>query len=570
MTCKARTLFGVSMNIELEQTLLRLVLVLIGTAYGLTVSYLGVFEEGFLAPVVALGYFYVAISAVSILHVYFWPDGREWRHSLYMWADILVTSIVMHYFGKYGSPFFVMYLWLTVGNGFRYGYKELIHCAGVSVCGFIVMCLYTPYWREEFLLSIAGVMLLSIIPMYVAIMLKRLQEEKEKAEQANREKTRFLANVSHEIRTPLNAVVGFSSVLERETDREEQAKLACGIRDASASLMSLVEGVLDFSRIEAGHVEINSGPLDLHGLVHSVAGMFSIQAEQSGIQCVTDIDAALPQHVTGDIDRLRQVLVNLMGNAVKFTTEGEVRLRVGRLHTEAHGEQIQFEVIDTGIGIPGPVQSRIFERFLQADDSVHRRYGGTGLGTAIAKRLVDLMGGQIGVESEELKGSRFWFHIPLVPAENADSSVTDSCDDASRQQDEPDRLNVLVTDDCRLNRRVMKAMLDDMGVGSDFASSGPMALEKLRDGVYDLLVLDIQMPGMSGFDVIELYQSRNTTGKLVPILVVTGDATAEIYNRCDELGVSQFLLKPVDHEKLRHALATLVPPTGGEANPGLA
>jgi CheY-like chemotaxis protein/anti-sigma regulatory factor (Ser/Thr protein kinase) len=338
--------------------------------------------------------------------------------------------------------------------------------------------------------------------------------------------------------------------------------------------MSLVEGVLDFSRIEAGHVEINSEPLDLHDLVHSVAGMFSMQAEQSGIQCVTDIDAALPQHVTGDIDRLRQILVNLMGNAVKFTTEGEVRLRVGRLSSDAHGEQIQFEVIDTGIGIPGPVQARIFERFLQADDSVHRRYGGTGLGTAIAKRLVDLMGGQIGVESEEHKGSRFWFRIPFLAAQGADGSVTDSCDtlqgDVSLPQEERNRLNVLVTDDCRLNRRVMKAMLDDIGVDSDFASSGPMALEKLRDSAYDLLALDIQMPGMSGFDVIELYQSRNTTGKLVPILVVTGDATAEIYDRCHQLGVSQFLLKPVDPEKLRHALATLVPPAGCEANPGLA
>ena len=559
-----------SRNVELEQAGMRLLLVVSGVLYTVFLALMDKLEGGFSHPVIVLGVSYTIFSLIIIFQTYLYPEGARWRHTVYMACDVALVCVLLYLLGEYGVPFFAVYLWLTVGNGFRYGYKELNLCAIMSLTGFIIVVNVTPFWDEALLFTIMGIILLSIIPMYVAIMLKRLQEEKEKAEQANREKTRFLANVSHEIRTPLNAVVGFSSVLERETDREEQAKLACGIRDASASLMSLVEGVLDFSRIEAGHVEINSEPLDLHGLVHSVAGMFSIQAEQSGIQCVTDIDAALPQHVTGDIDRLRQVLVNLMGNAVKFTTEGEVRLRVGRLHTEAHGEQIQFEVIDTGIGIPGPVQSRIFERFLQADDSVHRRYGGTGLGTAIAKRLVDLMGGQIGVESEELKGSRFWFRITLVPAENTDSSVTDSCDDASWQQNEPNRLNVLVTDDCRLNRRVMKAMLDDMGVGSDFASSGPMALEKLRDGVYDLLVLDIQMPGMSGFDVIELYQSRNTTGKLVPILVVTGDATAEIYDRCDELGVSQFLLKPVDHEKLRQALATLVPPAGCEANPGLA
>ena len=332
---------------------------------------------------------------------------------------------------------------------------------------------------------------------------------------------------------------------------------------------------IDSEQVPGVLEQLKTMDLDFRGL-HIFSGSQNlrperlIEAQNATFELACRIAPEVPDQVLGDPGRLRQVMINLMGNAVKFTTKGEVRLRVRMLQTESHGEQIQFEVIDTGIGIPEPVQSRIFERFLQADDSVQRRYGGTGLGTAIAKRLVDLMGGQIGVESEELKGSRFWFHIPLVPAENTDSSVTDSCDDASRQQDEPNRLNVLVTDDCRLNRRVMKAMLDDMGVDSDFASSGPMALEKLRDGVYDLLVLDIQMPGMSGFDVIELYQSRNTTGKLVPILVVTGDATAEIYDRCDELGVSQFLLKPVDHEKLRHALATLVPPTGGEANPGLA
>lgn len=690
MIGNGQVLFGSSMNVELQQTLLRLLLVLIGMAYGLLVNYWGVFDEGYLTQVIALGYFYVIFSVVSILHVYLYPEGHKWRHSAYMCIDILVTSIVMHNFGKYGVPFFVFYVWLTVGNGFRYGHMELIYCAGLSVCGFVIMCLFTPYWREEYLLSVAGVMLLSIVPMYVAIMLKGLQEAKDFAVQANKEKTRFLANVSHEIRTPLNAVVGFSEILDRETDGVRRAQLTRNIRDASASLMSLVEGVLDFSRIESGHVHIEKEAFSLYGLVYSVEGMFSVQAGQCGVRYITDMDVTLSPCVCGDVDRLRQILVNLVGNAVKFTSAGEIKVRVSKCQSGENGEQILFEVIDTGIGISAAMQSRIFERFRQADDSVQRRYGGTGLGTSIAKRLVELMDGQIGVDSEENKGSRFWFRIPLieVPDDRRASSVSDgmrpgccvigtrqsqvaltsvlpdvsvfrhwdeltgssvvlgeccvivdcqavtqdeiadivrlghksgtclvaihedahkhddylragfhlvisTCEhvenvlsyaarmldtrtknnlkeDLARYMKNGERLNVLVTDDCRLNRHVMKAMLDDMGVESDFASSGPMALEKLRNGVYDLLLLDIQMPGMSGFDVIELYKARSSEDTTIPIIVVTGDATAEIYEKCDQLGVSRFLLKPVDQNKLRYALTTLATLGGCESSPGIA
>ena len=245
MLGKGQVLFGASSNVELEQTFLRLLLVFIGTAYGLAIHFWGVFDNDYLAPVVALGYFYVIFSAGSILHVYLRPDGHQWRHSVYMCIDIVVTTIVMHYFGKYGVPFFVFYLWLTVGNGFRYGHMQLIICAGMSLCGFIIMCLFTPYWQEEYLLTVMGVMLLSIIPMYVAIMLKRLQEAKDAAIRANQEKTRFLANVSHEIRTPLNAVSGFSKMLDREMDDVRRKQITRSIRDASASLTTLVEGVLD-------------------------------------------------------------------------------------------------------------------------------------------------------------------------------------------------------------------------------------------------------------------------------------------------------------------------------------
>jgi two-component system sensor histidine kinase RpfC len=439
--------------------------------------------------------------------------------------------------------------------------------------------------------------------------------------------------------------------------------------------MSLVEGVLDFSKIESGHVRIKKEVFNLYALVYSLEGMFSMRAEQGGFRYITDMDVSTPPCIRGDIDRLRQVLVNLVGNAVKFTTTGEVRLKIRKVYAGEQGEQLVFEVIDTGIGIAEEMQFRIFERFRQADDSVQREYGGTGLGTAIAKRLVELMGGSIGVESQEHQGSRFWFNIPVSsvgetdrPVYGADTIVPECCIIASGEMqdhapagarlfknrdeleksgvalnecclivdchdvteeglvnivrygrnadtcmvayDEDDsshdmylqagfhlvissyedienvlqyasrvlesglrdrisenfsrylkngkRRKVLVADDCRLNRHVMKAMLDEFGVESDFASSGPMTLEKLQANTYDLLVLDIQMPGMSGFDVIEAYQAMDPGKELVPIMVITGDATPEIHDECDRLGVARFLLKPVDQEMLRNALASLI------------
>ena len=226
-----------SRNVELEQAGMRLLLVVSGVIYTVFLALIGKLEGGFSHPVIVLGSGYTIFSLIIIFQTYLYPEGARWRHTVYMACDVALVCVLLYLLGEYGVPFFAVYLWLTVGNGFRYGYKELNLCAIISLTGFVIVVNVTPFWDEQLLFTIMGIILLSIIPMYVAIMLKRLQEEKEKAEQANREKSRFLANVSHEIRTPLNAVVGFSSVLERETDRKKQAKLACSIRDASASLM---------------------------------------------------------------------------------------------------------------------------------------------------------------------------------------------------------------------------------------------------------------------------------------------------------------------------------------------
>jgi len=683
-------------NVELEQAGMRLLLVSSGLIYTIFLATTEKINGGLYHPVVILGGCYIVFSLLIILQTRLYPDGAYWRHTIYMALDVLLVCTLLYFLDGFGVPFFAVYLWLTVGNGFRYGYKELILCALLSLSGFVIVTQVSGFWRDQLPFTVTGVILLSVIPLYVSIMLKRLQTEKERAEAANMEKSRFLANVSHEIRTPLNAVMGFSGMLSKAVEKSEQDRIVAHINDASRSLMSLVGGVLDFSRIEAGHVQLKSEKFDLYNLVYSVSSMLSIRAEEKGVRFVTDLDVSVPQFALGDAGRLRQVLVNLLGNAIKFTNVGEVRLKVSKQCPGLPADRIYFEVSDTGIGISKDMQSRVFERFRQADDSVQRKYGGTGLGTAIAKRLVELMGGEIDLESREFQGSRFWFDIPLdamslgatekcrskmrlpdyfiitkagqssdannpVPGmqavvDGAAGSYTDwssfnavnlnmtgccllvdcqeldaadvemlvqeksgpgkcliayhpeprlndtylrsgfhvvmnsfrhidnalqygacimqagrtvqkTAEDYTQLLVQHNDLRVLVADDCRMNRHVMKGMLNQLGVSPDIAASGYAALKQLKNNEYDIIMLDIQMPGLSGFDVIKEYRKLHSVAGSIPIVVITGDATQEVYDECIQLGVSRFLLKPVDPGKLVQAIAGLVSTQGNVRTP---
>ncbi|MGB5474234.1 MAG: ATP-binding protein [Gammaproteobacteria bacterium] len=546
-------------NLELEQAFMRLILVVVAVAYGVTISTMDVFEKGVLDKIVVLGYFYIAVSCVSVLQVYLWPDGSKRRHSIYMFFDVLVTSIVMHNFGKYGIPYFVLYMWLTVGNGFRYGYRELIFCSGLSLLGFIAVCLTTQFWIDEYLISLTCVMLLSIIPTYVAVMLKRLQDAKERAETASIEKSRFIANISHEIRTPLNAIVGFSGMMSKVDDVTQQRQMTVRIKEASDSLMDLIEGVLDFARIESGHVKLKPVLTDLRVLLESIEGMFSLQAQSKGIKYSTSVEHHIPQQFICDKQRLRQVLVNLIGNALKFTDKGRIDVSVSLVSPTADTRQLRFDVIDTGKGIKKEFHDHIFDRFRQADDSAQRQHGGTGLGTAIARNLVELMGGQIGMESHYGFGSRFWFIVPLVVPTEAQlgrqSSIKKSRSMLEAASTSDGESSILIAEDSDINRYVYSTMFNYLGVRIEFAETGEIALDRLKHSNYDLLIVDMQMPGMSGIDIINKYYEFTPPSQRLPIAMITGDATADIEQNCEQLGVKVFLAKPVTLEKL-HDLAS--------------
>jgi len=533
---------------------MRLLLVCSGEIYTLFLAYAGKLEGGFYHPIVIIGFIYILFSLAVILQVYFFPSGARWRHTVYMLLDVLLVCALLLLLGEYGVPFFAVYLWLTVGNGFRYGYKELILCAAFSICGFVVVSQLSVFWKGELFFTIAGIILLSVIPLYVAIMLKRLQMEKERAEQASREKSRFIANVSHEIRTPLNAIVGFSSMMSKVHDAAERSEMIDRIKEASDSLMDLVEGVLDFSRIESGHVRIRRNVIDLPALLELVEGMFSLQTLKKGVSYVTRVDDGVPQYIVGDAQRLRQVLVNLVGNAVKFTDAGHIHVSATIVARIGDDRSIRFEVADTGQGISEEFQARIFERFRQADDSAQRRYAGTGLGTAIARNLVELMGGEIGLYSRYGAGSRFWFKIPLVQpsAEQLEKLRADTAAaEESRRHPVAASANVLVVEDSDINCYVYNTMFRFLGVNVEFAETGAIALEKLQHGKYDLLVFDMQMPGMSGAEIIRRYYDFTEPENRPPIAVITGDATADIEHECSQLGVKAFLAKPVSLDNIR-------------------
>jgi two-component system, sensor histidine kinase RpfC len=303
-----------------------------------------------------------------------------------------------------------------LGNGLRYGRRDLFFACGLSIVGFSSVILVSDFWREARVLSLGLLIGLLVIPLFVSSLLKRLEQEKQRAETANLAKSRFLANMSHEIRTPLNGVVGMADLLVGTPLNEEQQEIVHSIHASAESLVCLIEDILDISKIEAGKVEIHPVDQNLYLLAYDAMVMIRPQTLSKSIRLDLWIEPEVPPVVQIDPLMLRQILVNLLSNAVKFTESGSVTVRISRIPPsgdEGQGDYLLFEVIDTGIGISEHHLQLIFERFTQLDDSVTRRYPGTGLGTTITKQLVELMQGRIGVESRLGSGSRFWFELPL-------------------------------------------------------------------------------------------------------------------------------------------------------------
>jgi two-component system sensor histidine kinase RpfC len=328
-------------------------------------------------------------------------------------ADVATITCYMAISGEWAAPLFLIYIWVTLGSGFRFGPKYLLSELIMSVAGFAVAIYLNPWWREHTALGIGMLIGMLAVSMYVLSLVRRMFDALARAEAANVAKRRFISVMSHEMRTPLNAIIGMADLLRDTQLTREQADMLQTLRGSTRVLLGLVEDVLDFSKIEAGKLALEKTDFDLHALVNSTCRIVAAQAATKGIEFVVSIMPEVPPAVRGDPHHLRQILINLSGNAVKFTERGSVTV-----HVSAHSEsdksvRLKFSIRDTGIGIPAEAQARIFESFMQADQSTSRRFGGTGLGTTIAKQLVELMGGKLGLESAVGLGSTFWFEIAL-------------------------------------------------------------------------------------------------------------------------------------------------------------
>lgn len=638
---------------------------------------------------------YLIFSICLTLHILIKQDVSRTRQWLAMFADIGAVTFEMLVTHESSVLFYAVYLWVIVGNGLRYGPSLLAGAYFSSLAGFAAVITFNDYWLANPRVAAGLMITLMLIPLYMLKLRKQLSLAVARAEDASRAKGQFLAHMSHEMRTPLNGVVGVSDLLLETPLNDEQKDLVSMLKNSSHLLQRLIEDVLDLSKVESGKVISEVTDFDLHELVNGTVEMFVTQAEQKGLQLHARFTSGTAFLLRGDALHLRQVMINLVGNAIKFTEKGMVEVRVSTVAQDENSARLRFDVIDTGIGIAPEVQQTIFEGFRQADAMVAIKFGGTGLGTTISRQLVTLMGGEMGLQSEPGLGSIFWFELPFDKQQGSESSLSltsldqlqvvalgvkvseriaiashlagwgvkfeyepsmthflsglleirperrqalvvlcapqnlglgakefaaqvlaacpqkmpslvllGSEEDAFDEQEmlaagyssllrlpidktllfnvlhgimaprapegvisirkyfeqsslEKRGLNILVAEDNGTNRKVISKMLGHGGHKVEFAEDGDQALDMLEQKHYDLMILDMNMPVVSGLEVVQIHRASVRHKPHIPAVILTANATVEARRECEEAGVDAYLTKPVDAMTLLDTVARL-------------
>ena len=535
---------------ESNQAIFRLLLSLLVTfqiGYGMEMNYYPLrFNEFYL-----LAFSFNAFSIISLISLKYIPHSK-FRTYLSIPADVIGVSCAMMLTdaGPF-SPLFLLYPWMYVSYAVRYGVNHLYYVAISCVTAFIIILGITDTWHSHSLDALVYLAFLLMLPIYLKIILKRIITEREEKERALKTRNEFLATMSHEIRTPMSGIIGMTTLLERTELNEQQREYISSLRYTSTALHSLINDVLDLSKLEANKSQLDLQAVNLKEIVHDAIQVFAPRAKAKNVKLDFHF-GNIPEVIIADANRLRQILLNLISNAIKFTCEGSVLVKVDGNKKENDIWNIKFEITDTGSGIEHKHLKRIFEAFYQCNQISNLPHQGTGLGTAISKELVELMDGEIGLNSIYGKGSTFWFQLPLAVARHAQANHSLSTKNTSPQT--PKSLKILVAEDNLINAKVITTFLEDEGHTAVLVSTGEEVIEKLAADKYDMVFMDMRMPNITGPEATKQWRQLEAEDSHIPIIALTANASPADRHLCNTSGMDDFLVKPVSPEQLNNII----------------